>query len=200
MAEPERIDDILVGKSEILENNQLYCEVCKSDTHTTDGHGKNGGARKGGGRKAGGKNSKTREREAVLESFRQRVEAHTDRLFNAQANMATGEQYLYCKTTTEDSKGKRTSHTEIVSDPEIIKQYLDDELDTSSDEYYYISTKPANNMAIDSLLNRAFGTPNKNIDITSGGNTILDRMDDADVRRIATAMGEALSGTDDNSN
>lgn len=206
MAEPEHIGDTLAAKNGKLENNQEIkgvpsgpCEVCGKDTHDTAGHGKAGGARKGGGRKAHGKNQKTLEREKVLEGFRQRVNKHADRLFNAQANLATGEQYLYCKTTTEDSKGKRTSHTEIVTDPEIIRQYLDDELDTSNDEYYYLSTKPANNMAIDSLLNRAFGTPQKSIDVTSGGNALLDRMEDKDIQRIASALGAAISGTDDDS-
>lgn len=196
MAEPEHIGDTLAAKTEKLENNQLFCDVCKKDTHNTKDHGKNGGARKGGGRKAHGKNQKTKEREAVLEAFRERVGKHADKLFNAQANLATGEQYLFCKVTTGEGKNRKT-HTEIVTDPEVIRQYLDDELDNSDNEYYYLSTKPANNMAIDSLLNRAFGTPNKNIDVKSNGASILDRMDDADVQRIATALGAALSGTDD---
>jgi hypothetical protein len=203
MAEPEHIGDTLDEKKGKLENNQPIkgvpngpCEKCGKDTHDTAGHGKAGGARKGGGRKEHGKNQKTVEREARLEAFRERVGKHADRLFNAQANLATGEQYLFVKVTTGSGKDRKT-HTEIVTDPEVIKQYLDDELDNSDDEYYYLSTKPANNMAIDSLLNRAFGTPNKNIDLKSNGQTILDRMDDVDVRRIATAMSEALSGTDD---
>jgi len=187
MAEPEQAGDLAAAKLDSLKNNQ-------------DNSGDNkqhGGKREGAGRKAHSKNKKTQEREKVLEAFRERVGRHADRLFNAQANLATGEQYLFCKTTSEDSKGKRTTTTEIITDPEIIKAYLDDTLDQGSDEYYYISTKPANNMAIDSLLNRAFGTPNKNIDVKSNGQTILDRMDDQDVQRIASALGEALSGTDD---
>lgn len=183
---PEPIGDTLAAKTEKLKNNQL------------DGKGKNGGARPGAGRKKHGKNKKTLEREKVLEGFRRRVELHADRLFNAQADLATGEKFLYCVTTTTDKKGKQTKHTEIVTDPETIARYLDDTLDyDQNEEYYYISSKPANNMAIDSLLNRAFGTPNKNIDVKSNGQTILDRMDDTDVKRIASAMSEALSGTDD---
>lgn len=189
MAEPEKLSDLADEKLDSLKNNQ----------ETKDGKTQHGGKRDGAGRKAHSKNKKTLEREKVLEAFRERVGRHADRLFNAQANLATGEQYLFCKTTTEDSKGKRITTTEIITDPETIKAYLDETLDTSNDEYYYISTKPANNMAIDSLLNRAFGTPNKNIDVKSNGQTILDRMDDADVQRIASALGEALSGTDDDS-
>lgn len=181
----DKAGDIAAAKVDSLKNNQDNADQPK-----------HGGKRPGAGRKSHSKNKKTLEREKVLEGFRRRVELHADRLFNAQANLATGEQYLYCRTTTTDSKGKQTSHTEVVTDPEIIRQYLDGELDDSDDEYYYISTKPANNMAIDSLLNRAFGTPNKNIDL-KGGVTVLDRMDDKDVQRIATALGAALSGTDD---
>lgn len=204
MADPTPISDTLDEKKGKLENNQEIkgvpngpCEKCGKDTHDTAGHGKLGGARKGGGRKAHGKNQKTVEREAQLEAFRNRVGQHADRLFNAQANLATGEQYLFVVITETNKQGKSTRRTETVTDPETIKAYLDETLDQGEDEYYYISTKPANNMAIDSLLNRAFGTPNKNIDLKSNGQTILDRMDDTDVRRIATAMSEALSGTDD---
>lgn len=197
-SEPEHIGDTIDAKNERLKDNSSFkCDVCGSDGHKTSGHGKQGGARKGAGIPKGKKTKKVLEREKVLEAFRERVGLHADRLFNAQANLATGEQYLYCVTTTTDSKGKQTKHTEIVTDPETVARYLDDTLDQGDDEYYYLSTKPANNMAIDSLLNRAFGTPNKNIDVKSNGQTILDRMDDNDIRRIATAMGEALSDTDD---
>lgn len=185
--EPEKLGDIVAAKVENLKNN--------SNVENTPAE--HGGARPGAGRPKGTENKETKERRAALEVFKERVEKHADRLFNAQAKLATGEQYLFCRTTTEDSKGKRMTTTEIITDPEIIKQYLDDELDDTTDEYYYISTKPANNMAIDSLLNRAFGTPNKNIDVKSNGNTILDRMDDKDVQRIASALGAALSGNDD---
>jgi len=182
MAEPEKVGDTL-EKLETLKNNQ-------------DKEPKHGGAREGAGRKKGGQNKEVKEREEMLRQFRERVGRHTDRLFNAQANLATGEQYLFCKKTTGDGKN-RTTETFTITDEETIKQFLDDGLEDSDDEYYYLSTKPANNMAIDSLLNRAFGTPNKNIDLKSNGETILSRMDDKDVQRIATAMGEALADDTD---
>lgn len=183
MAEPEQAGDLAAQKLDSLKNNQ------ENKQH--------GGKREGAGRKAHSKNKKTLEREKVLEAFRERVGRHADRLFNAQANLATGETYLFVVITEKGKGGKETRHTEMVTDPETIKAYLDETLDVGDDEYYYISTKPANNMAIDSLLNRAFGTPNKNIDVKSNGQTILDRMDDKDVQRIAGALGAALSGTDD---
>lgn len=199
MAELEKAGDIAAAKTERLKSNsdKLYCEVCQSDTHSTAGHGENGGARKGAGRPRGSENKQTKERRAALERFKERVENHADRLFNAQANLATGEQYLFCIVTTTDSKGKTSKRTEVVTDLETIKAYLDDTLDVGDDEYYYLSTKPANNMAIDSLLNRAFGTPQKSVDLTTKGQSILDRMDDKDVQRIASALGAALNAADD---
>lgn len=187
MAEPEQAGDLAAAKLDSLKNNQ----------DNKDDNKQHGGKREGAGRKAHSKNKKTLEREKVLEAFRERVGRHADRLFNAQANLATGEQYLFVVITEDNGKGKSTRRTEVVTDPETIKAYLDETLDVGDDEYYYISTKPANNMAIDSLLNRAFGTPQKNVDVTSKGEGILSRMDDKDLQRIAGALGEALSGNND---
>jgi hypothetical protein len=185
MAEPEHIGELADAKLENLKDNSSS----EAKQH--------GGAREGAGRPKGSENATTKERRASLERFKDRVEKHADRLFNAQANLATGEQYLFVVITETNKQGKSTRRTEIVTDHETIKAYLDETLDVGDDEYYYISTKPANNMAIDSLLNRAFGTPQKSIDLTSKGASILDRMDDKDVQRIAGALGAALSGTDD---
>lgn len=178
--EPEPVGDLAAAQIENLKNNQV------------DNKPKHGGPRPGAGRKKGGKNAEVKAREEQLRQFRDRVGKHVDRLFNAQANLATGEQYLFVKITTGSGKERKT-HTEIVTDPETIKQYLDGDLNNSDDEYYYLSTKPANNMAIDSLLNRAFGTPQKNVDLTSKGQSVLGNTDDAELRRIAAATSEALA-------
>ena len=188
MAEPEKLGDLADAKLENLKDNS------SEDSNDPKQHG---GARAGAERPKGSENAATKERRASLERFKDRVEKHADRLFNAQANLATGETYLFVVITEKGKGGKETRHTEMVTDPEIIKAYLDETLDVGDDEYYYISTKPANNMAIDSLLNRAFGTPQKSIDLTSKGASILDRMDDTDVQRIAGALGAALSGNND---
>lgn len=116
-----------------------------------------GGAREGAGRHKGSMNEATKQRMKIKAAFQERVAKSADRLFNAQFNLATGEQYLYWKHKVGSGVKERTI-VEVVTDPEVIKAYLDDTLDyVKGDEFYYISTKPANGMAIDSLLDRTFG-------------------------------------------
>lgn len=148
MAEPTAISSTIDKKSEKLKKDSVA---------------KNGGARPGAGRKPGRYNQKTLVAMKIRDAFNQRVMLHADRLFNAQMNLAVGEQYLFVRITEGEGKNKRVYH-EVVTDRELIKQYLDYEEgigdnDSPNDDshYYYLSTKPANNMAIDSLLNRALG-------------------------------------------
>lgn len=115
-----------------------------------------GGVRPGAGRPKGTMNPKTKERLAVKNAFQNRVAHNADKLFNAQFNLAVGEQYLMWKHKVGSGTKERTV-VEVVDDPETIKAYLDDTLEKNDGEYYYISTKPANGMAIDSLLDRSFG-------------------------------------------
>lgn len=129
---------------------------------------KRGGARKGAGGPKGRISKKRLEVLRVKEAFNQRVMKHADKLLNAQLHLAVGEQSLYIKYYT--GKGKdRKQHIEVVTDDETIKQYLDDDgytLNQDSDgEYYYLSKKPANNMALDSLFNRSFGKATEKIEI-----------------------------------
>lgn len=130
-----------------------------------------GGSRPGSGRPQGSMNEATKERMHVKAAFIKRINNAADRLFNAQYNLAVGEQYLMHKYTVGTGTKARTV-VDVVEDPEIIKEYLDDTLEQGDDEYYYISTKPANGMAIDSLLNRSFGKADENLDITSNGETL----------------------------
>lgn len=121
-----------------------------------------GGARPGAGRPKGKAEPQTIERAAALQAFRERVAKNVDKLFNAQLNLATGERYLMVKKTVYIDKEKKTWH-EIVEDPNDIKAYLDGELTNTDTDYYYMSVKPANNMAIDSLLDRTFGKAQQNM-------------------------------------
>lgn len=105
------------------------------------------------------------------EHFNQRVLQNIDTLFNAQLSLAKGEQHLFVKYHTGEGKDRR-AHIDIVTDPETIAEYLTDYGETlnhnDDDEYYYISTRPANNQAIDSLLNRALGKAPEKIEIEGG--------------------------------
>lgn len=132
-----------------------------------------GGARPGAGRPKGSLEPKTVERNAAKDAFIARVASNADQLFNAQFNKAIGETYLMWRHKVGSGNKERTV-VEVVDDLEVIKQYLNDELDTDGDEYYYVSTHPADNMAISDMLNRGFGKPTEKIetDITTNGESV----------------------------
>lgn len=127
-----------------------------------------GGARPGAGRPKGSMNESTRERMKIKQAFQERVAQNADRLFNAQFNLATGEQYLMWKHKVGNGAKERTI-VEVVDDLETIKGYLDGTLDINESEFYFISTKPANGSAIDSMLDRSFGKADSTIDMTTNG-------------------------------
>lgn len=130
-----------------------------------------GGARPGAGRPKGSKDLQTIEREEAARQFRERVAKNTHKLFNAQLDLAVGEKYLMViHTNGKGSRAKR--ETSIVTDLELIKKYLDEELEDTDDDYYFMTTKPANNQALEGMLNRTFGKAPETIDVTSNGETI----------------------------
>lgn len=130
-----------------------------------DGRSSNGGVRPGSGRKKGKLDQVTLSRIEAQKQFKDRVAKNVDRLFNAQINKALGETYLMVKRKVGKGASARTV-TEIVDSPEVIKQYLDGELDDTDDEWYYMSTKAADNFAIQNLLDRSFGKANETIENT----------------------------------
>lgn len=128
--------------------------------------------RKNNGRKAGSVNKATAEMKEAKKQFTERVNKNVDKLFNSQLDLAIGEKYLMVvRTIGKGAKARR--ETSIVTDPEMIMQYLDDESSLDDEnEYYFMTTKPANNQALDSLLNRSFGKPQESVDVTSGGDKL----------------------------
>lgn len=145
--------------------------------NSSTGHG---GPRNGAGRKKGGMNYTTKKRIAIRKQFEDRIHHNADVLLNAALNKALGETYLMCKVTEKDSKGKvlRIYH-EVVTDPRTIIDYLDGELEggeslnqPGEDEYYYMSTKPVDMVAVKELYDRAFGKPLQKTDITSDGDKL----------------------------
>lgn len=128
-----------------------------------------GGKRPGAGRPKGSMNESTKLRSEVKQAYQDRVARNADRIFNSQFNLATGEQYLMHKYTVGSGAKARTV-VETVEDPELIKAFINDELNQSGDdEWYYISTKPANGYALDSMLDRAFGKSDSKVDLTNNG-------------------------------
>lgn len=131
-----------------------------------------GGARPGAGHPKGLKTQRVIEREAVLRAFKDRVAKNADKLFNAQLDLAVGEKYLMVVTTRDKKR-----ETSIVTDPEVIKKFLDEDEDSNigeENEYFFMSTKAANNLALDSLLNRSFGKAQDKVDITTDGESIKE--------------------------
>lgn len=130
-----------------------------------------GGARPGSGRPKGSKNPETITREAAAKIFKDRVAKNVDRLFNSQLDLAVGEKYLMVVHT--NGKGSRIKReTTIVTDIELIKKFLDEELENTDSDYYYMTTKPANNQALEGMLNRSFGKAAESLDVTSNGETL----------------------------
>jgi hypothetical protein len=121
--------------------------------------------------------------------FVERILKNTDRLFNAQLDKAIGEKFLMVKITERGPKGAiRREYHEIVDNPQTILEYLDGQLDGGeeigdADHYYYMSTKPADNMAISNMLDRAYGKPTEKVE--------LKGEDDGDLSELTD---EALNG------
>ncbi len=124
-----------------------------------------GGARPGAGRKAGGLNQKTLETREALNHFRERVRSQVDVLLNSQLLIARGEQFLFRIDEHEDDKGKKRKEHVLVTDPEEMKQALDDDL-VDGENYYYISSHSPDNKALDSLLDRTFGRATQSVEVS----------------------------------
>lgn len=127
-----------------------------------------------GGRPKGSMNKATMETKVAKKRFIERVNQHVDDLFNAQLSLAQGEQVLMVQITEGEGKNQRRYH-EVVEDKETVRQYLDYEEgigdnENPSDEkhWYYLTTRAANNQAIDSLLNRSFGKAPDKVEVEGG--------------------------------
>lgn len=164
------VGDVL-AKKKIKNNSFLHCPKCnrayklkdKLATHIETCKGKSTAGRKPG---------VVSEQKLILneakKKLQERIAKHADQLFNAQFNLAIGQTMLFVKVTERDSKGKPLcSYIERVENPETIKEYLDDENALNDDEhFYYITTRPANNQALANLLDRAFGKPKENVELS----------------------------------
>lgn len=163
--------------------------------------GSHGGARPGAGRRPGSMNKKTLERMAQKRRLVQRIVANTDKIFNAQLDKAIGEKYLMVKITEyatkkDGSRGaiKRQYH-EIVTDPHVIIAYLDGELDGGEpihddEHYYYMTTKPADNLAAANLLDRAYGKPTEKVELGGADDGDLSELDDNELNKRIDAYLE----------
>ena len=126
----------------------------------------NGGARPGAGRPKGSMNYTTKKRLAIRKAFEDRIHSQADRLLNAALTKALGESYLMHKYTVGSGTKARVV-IDVVEDLETIIAYLNDELNEANDEdWYYISTKPVDMVALKELYDRAFGKPLQKNELT----------------------------------
>ena len=132
--------------------------------------GKKGGVRAGAGMKKGQLTSETQLRRKALRNYRVRVTRLTDKLLNAQLSLALGVAYLIRVDVI--NKGKKNEYKKhvVVDDPKEIVDYFNEDVD--SDQYYYISTEKPDVRALWDILERTYGKPEQNIDMTSKGGEI----------------------------
>ncbi len=98
-------------------------------------------------------------KEKAKKQFEQKIFKVLPRLFNSQASLAIGQQFLY-KVSVHDKKPI------LITDQEVIEAYLADTLNKSEDdEYYFITTKEPNNQAIEALLNRGLDKAKESLSV-----------------------------------
>jgi hypothetical protein len=120
-------------------------------------------------RKKGKLDAKTLEKLATIREVKERIAKNAQRLLDAQLTLAMGTSYLFCITYEGSGKNKKKV-VEQVTDLFTIERYLNGELDGggSDDEgYFYITAEKPNAIAINDMLNRAFGKPKEEIEIKS---------------------------------
>lgn len=128
-----------------------------------------GGHRPGAGRPLSSQTIKKRTAIEAKKRFVERVNKHVDDLFYAQLELAKGERVLMVERKDIDSDGKvKKKWHEIVEHEGEIESFMNGELESDEDNYYYITQRPANNQAIQSLLDRAFGKAQEKIEIEGG--------------------------------
>jgi hypothetical protein len=160
-----------------------------------------GGARPGAGRKPGHKTDETLEKERTLTEVRKRIRKNAQRILEAQMSLALGQQFLY-RIDTVGEKGQKSKPILVTSEAEIAA-YIDGEYGNGFDgdatpdgrSYYYMTTKEPENLAIDSMLNRALGKPTEHVEVTNtGAESFRDLSDEQlndELERTAAELADA---------
>lgn len=129
-----------------------------------------GGKREGAGRPVGAMNQRTKDKKEAERELKQRIVENSQRILDKQLSLAEGCQYLFVIRYEEGENGKRRKgKPELVTDQEIIRDYLDGKLEGNQDEYYFMTTERPDSKVLDSLLDRAFGRASQTLDLESGG-------------------------------
>lgn len=163
---------------------------------------------KKGGRPKGSKDPHTLEKERVLAAMRQRIMQKADLLLNAQSSIAQGQQFLYKieKTKVIGPKGGvsyKSEKPKLVTAKWEIRDFLDNLAENNGvfvpdnepdATYYFITTKEPNNMAIDSMLDRTFGSPTKITEITGKDGKDLIPDNSEEIKQLTEKLNEVYGG------
>lgn len=152
-----------------------------------------GGKREGAGRPVGSKDPETIEKEKVLAEMKSRIAKSAQHLLDSQMNLAQGVQMLY--KIEKDEKGNNKK-PELITSPQVIEDYLAGFYKGNNEEYYFITTERPDNKALDSLFDRTFGkaTTNVDVDVTSGGESLMDYAQAQRVIARAANRIDSISG------
>lgn len=141
------------------------------------GKSKRGGSRPGAGRPKGSKEPQTIEREATLKAYRSRVCRQAERLLDAELVVAQGCSYLYRKPKSAPKGEPRKA--ELVTDPEVIRKFIDGELDHDELDWYFITTERPDTGTIRGMFDRTFDRPAQRVAVTGedGGALVVKWQD-----------------------
>lgn len=156
-----------------------------------------------GGRPPGAKSFSTIEREKIFNEIRGRTLDTAHILYNAQLTLARGCNFLF-KIEKEKVVGPKGGIKWIPKKPEIvtslyeIQAYLEDLLEESDHDnenepgatYYYMTTEKPNGQAIDSMLDRTFGSAVKSIEMSGKDGVPLTSSNDAVIADLAQKINE----------
>lgn len=96
-------------------------------------------------------------KEEIESEVNKRIGYHAHKLLNAQLSLALGTQHLYKVKVKYDRQNNMKKEHILVSDPQEIKDYLDDPSKVQGDDYFVITTKTPSETAINSALDRLLG-------------------------------------------
>lgn len=132
------------------------------------GHGAPKGHKKWGGKKKGTKNKKTIEKAKALEVYQQAILKELKPLMSAHFAVAKGTQIIIARDKVWDDKKKRKVRkgrwVRITRLDDILE--LMNSPDKEGEDYYIIYTQDPNPKALEDLMNRVFGKPKEEVDIS----------------------------------
>lgn len=133
---------------------------------------------KGGAARKGTRNKATVDREKELEEFKNLTARRRKTLWSAQMVLAMGSIQVFRidTETVGQGKNKKTFKKKpvlVTNTEEIIKaldfEYAEGDDPNDEETYYFVTTKDAENKAIDSLLDRTFGKAKESVAVEHSG-------------------------------